>query len=405
MAYVVEAADFAGYPPEAKALATRELVLLRQLPAIFVALLLSEIMSYDWRFPAERGDIDRQLRFLRGLDEAGLRTTMAGFRELSIAEAMQDERWGAAPSDFIEKFTAYSWTVHQMDRFREAAGAYQKVMRATEPEPTPAVPRLCVVVVGRGAQPGAVTLFQKLRPHGTYFNRVKQTGGVEELFAVIAARVRAHGAEYAHWYVDGGEPVAVHDGGLRTISYQTLAPVRKALLQKMKTAQNTGDVVGPESLRSLLANLRPDQLGVAGASRDPVVQHFELSLLTEGSGTQIFSTTFVQWAGRELLRRARPLTLVLRYAPRQVDRPMNEMLLADGPGTVMKDDPAGSLVDADMGAYYTWINLMRLTGAEQASFVVWFEDQREALAVGPGLARGVVSATACDLPQILRWVG
>ncbi|WP_263382134.1 hypothetical protein [Granulicella arctica] len=405
MPYVIDAADFARYPPEAKKVASRNLVLLQQLPQIFAALLLSEIISYDWRFPAERADIDRQLRFLSGLSAAGLQASMTGFAGLSLSDAMREERWGAAPSDFIEKFTAYLWTVHQMDRFREAAKSYQEAMLLVKPEPSPAVPRLCVVIIGRDAAPGAVKLFQKLRPHGTYFTQVKQAGGVDELFTAVKARVSAHPASYAHWYVDGGEPVVkANAAGLQVISYETLAPVRTALLQKMKTAQNSGDVVGPESLRSLLANLRPDQLATSGASSDPVLQHFELSLLTEGSGTQIFSTTFVQWAGRELLRRARPLTLVLRYAPRQVDRPMNEMLVADGPGTKMKDDPAGSLIDADMGAYYTWINLMRLTGANRASFVVWFEDQREALAVGPTLARGVVSGTPCDLPQILKWV-
>ena len=404
MGYLLEAADLAGYPPEAKALALRELSLLQRLPAIFAALLLSEIASYDWRFPAERADIDRQLRFLGGMDAATLEGTMAGFAGLAISPEMQGSPWGVAPGNFIEKFTAYSWTVHQMDRFREAAGTYQKAMLAVEPEPLPAIPRLCVVMVGKGSAAGTVKLFQKLRPQGTYFNQVKPVGGLDDLFGTLNARVKAHPEDYAHWYVDGGEASA-RAVGLRTISYTALEPVRRALLEKMKTATSSGDVVGPESLRSLLANLRPDQFGVAGTTDDPVLRHFELSLLTEGSGTQIFSTTFVQWAGRELLRRARPLTLVLRYAPRQVDRPMNEMLVADGPGVKTKDDPVGSLVDADMGAYYTWINLMRLSGAEQASFVVWFEDQREALAVGPGMARGVVSETACGLVNILKWVG
>ena len=209
----------------------------------------------------------------------------------------------------------------------------------------------------------------------------------------------AHPAAYAHWYVDGGAPyVSPGPDGLLTISYERLAPVRRALLAKVNTVRASGDVVGPENLRSLLATLRPGQLGVTETG-DPVKQHFELSLLTEGSGTQIFSTTFVQWAGRELLRRARPITLVLRYAPRQTERAMNAMLAPDA--GVTQVDAAGSLVDADMGAYYTWVNLMRLTGAEQASFVVWFEGQNEALAAGPAMARGVASSTACDLPRLL----
>ena len=105
--------------------------------------------------------------------------------------------------------------------------------------------------------------------------------------------------------------------------------------------------------------------------------HFELSLLTEGAGTQIFSTTFVQWAAREALRRAQPITLYARFAPRQ-------------PGTVDAGapdrsarqpalDPQGSLIDADMGAYYTWLNQQRLTGADESRFLVWFEDHSEAV--------------------------
>ena len=75
-----------------------------------------------------------------------------------------------------------------------------------------------------------------------------------------------------------------------------------------------------------------------------------LKLLTEGSGTQIFSTSFTQWAARESLRRAQPLTLLVRFAPRQRQKPMNEMLFAKAESVEL--DPVGSLVDGDMGAYY-----------------------------------------------------
>ena len=408
MASLMRAEDFAQYPAQARVLATKHLALLQQLPAVFAALLLSEIISYDWRFPAEREDIDRQLHFLSSLDEAALRSTMAGFASLTLSSNLEQQRFAAAPADFIEKFTAYLWSVRQMDRFREAAASYQQAFLAKEREPLPEVPRLCIVVIGKGAAPGAVKLYQKLRPHGTYFSSVNAKGGLDTLFAAVEARVQAHPSPYAHWYVDGGRSYllrnpsnSTHGESLVTLSYQRLEPLRNALLKKVDTVRTSGDVVGPESLRSLLANLQPGQLAAEGASHDLLLRHFELSLLTEGSGTQIFSTTFVQWAGRELLRRARPLTLLLRYAPRQKDRPMNEMMHADaGP---LEEDPAGSLVDADMGAYYTWINLMRLTGAAESRFVVWFEDQSEALAIAPAMTRNVVSPGLCDLKQILRW--
>ena len=109
MAYVLAAADLGGFPPEARALGVQHLALLRRLPPAFAALLLREIQGYDWRFPAERSDINRQLEILAKLDAAALTAMMSGFGALSISEAMKDERWGAAPGEFVEKLTAYLW--------------------------------------------------------------------------------------------------------------------------------------------------------------------------------------------------------------------------------------------------------------------------------------------------------
>src|SRR5262249_45234803 len=65
--------------------------------------------------------------------------------------------------------------------------------------------------------------------------------------------------------------------------------------------------VGPEALGTILAQMRPADLGLTGEGnrpREAVLDRFAVSLLTEGSGTQIFSTSFAQWAAREALRRA-----------------------------------------------------------------------------------------------------
>src|SRR5205085_7002323 len=119
----------------------------------------------------------------------------------------------------------------------------------------------------------------------------------------------------------------------------------------------------------------------------------------EGSGTQIYSTTFAQWAAREALRRAQPLTLLVRFAPRQRQKTMNELLSTRPEQAEL--DPVGSLVDADMGAYYNWLNQQRLAGAEQSAFLVWFEGQSQALAIGPTTPRGTTSNSDTDLEQIL----
>ncbi|GGA67679.1 hypothetical protein GCM10011507_19030 [Edaphobacter acidisoli] len=393
--------DFTKYPPEARKLALQHFDLIEQLPVAFAIVFLRQLIDYDWRFPAERAEVDDQLSYLGAMSSDKLQSAMAGFASLSAASSLANEHWWADPIASTEKLTAQLWAQHQMDHFGNVAQQYQHDFRAAVPESEPAIPRLCIAIVGKDAAPGT-KLFEKLRPYGTYFTQVNPTDGVNTLLAALNTRAQASPAPYAHWYIEGGSAQPVPNKQIATVSYDALTPVREALLEKMTTVRLSGAVGGPENLRSVLAELRPDQIRAAGAQGDEVLQHFQLSLLTEGSGTQIFSTTFVQWAAREALRRARPLTLVTRYSPRQTQRPMNEMWMASrGP---LKVDPQGSLIDADMGAYYTWINQRRLTGAGSSRFIAWFEDQHEAIVVAPAMAKGTVSTSPCDLPKILSWI-
>ena len=400
--HTIQPGDFAHYPPEGKKVAAEHLSLLRQLPPAFAVSLLREIANYDWRFPAEQHDIDMQLRYLSAMSPSQLQAAMSAFA--ALPSPFESGSWASSPIESSEKLTAYLWTMHQMDNFRIAAETYQRNLSMAEPEVQPAVPRLCIVVVGKDSPVPTAPLFQKLRPHGTFFTQIKPADGLNTLFAAVTARISANPVPYGHWYLDGGEQFktsGANAGGLTTISYAALATLRTALLKKISSARTSG-AVGPEDLRSLLAQLRPDQMGAAETSSDELLRHFELNLLTEGSGTQIFSTTFVQWAARETLRRARPLTLLARFAPRQVQRPMDDMLTAHAVN--VQYDLPGSLVDADMGAFYTWINLMRLSGAGNSRFLAWFEDHQQAIAIAPTMAKGAVSTQPCDLSQVLRWM-
>ncbi len=81
------------------------------------------------------------------------------------------------------------------------------------------------------------------------------------------------------------------------------------------------------------------------------------------------------------------------------ERSMNEALNDRQSSPVL--DPEGALIDADMGAYYTWLNQARLTGAEESSFVVWFENHPEALAISPSSPRGAQSDRRVDLNELL----
>ena len=263
------------------------------------------------------------------------------------------------------------------------------------------MPRLGIVVVGKGVAENKYPLFRKLRPQGVCFNQVRPENGLRMLLDAIAARAKTHPAPYGHWYIDGGTKEKISCAALTCTSYNSLEPVRIALLNKLEKAIQSG-IGGPEPLRTMISQLRPEEVGLSDAADDAVLNHFQVNILTEGSGTQVFSTTFVQWAAREVLRRAQPMTILARFAPRQRQRPMNELL--SGKQQNAELDPEGSLIDADMGAYYTWLNQQRLSGAKQSSFLVWFEDHDEALAIAPTLPRGTQSDSPVDLQQLLSQI-
>ncbi len=395
----LNAEQFKGYPPEAKKLVTDYVGALQRLPLSFVPSLLREVIDYDFRFPPERKAMEKELANLKSLSAEQLKEWFQDLSQISISQKLENSDWVDSPGLFVEQLSAHLWATHQLDAFRKAATDYANRLQAAVPSESPAVPRLAIAVIGQGATAHEEPLFRKLRAHGGYFSHVNPENGLDTLLNAVAARAKAHPAPYAHWYIDGGQEAA-YDPALTCVSYHALEPARGALLRKMHgEIEKPG--MGPETLRTRMAQMRPEELGL-GKAGDAVLDRFQVKLLTEGSGTQIFSTTFAQWAARETLRRAQPLTLMVRFAPRQRQRPMNELLSGTQPNAEL--DPAGSLVDADMGSYYTYLNQQRLTGAEKSSFLVWFEAHNEAVAIGPGMPRGTASSTPTDLKQLLAWI-
>jgi hypothetical protein len=395
--------SFDSYPPQARTLASAHLSALQVLPLSFLVVTLRDVITYDWKLPAERERISRQLDYLAALPPASLTQLMHGFAFLQVAPSLDHQDWVADPAAALEKMTAYLWSSHQMDAFRNTAEDYSNQIGNALPQRLPSQPRLGIVLLGQGVADPASPLFRKLRPHGVYLRGVQDPNALPILLAEVerrAALPNPAGSAFRHWYIDGGH--AAPASNLTSISYAALEPARQALLQRTQKAIES-DGMGPERLRTLLARLRPEDIGL-GSGQPPTdtsaaLNYFQVSLLTEGSGTQIFSTTFVQWAARECLRRAEPETVLLRYAPRQQQQSMNVMLSGQ---KVSGLDPQGSLVDADMGAYYTWLNMRRLTGADQMRFLVYFEGHNQALAIAPTLPGGTTSDTPMDMARVLK---
>jgi hypothetical protein len=271
---------------------------------------------------------------------------------------------------------------------------------AAFPPKPPALARFTAVLVGKGVGETNLRLFRKLRPHGTYFTNVEAKDYFGAFLRTLSNRASACPEPFAHWYIDGGLPATV-PAGVAALSYGGLSAARAVLQRELKISYEKQ--IGSELMRSQLAQKKPEDVGLRSKGNEAVLNRFALSILTEGSGTQIYSTTFVQWAAREALRRAQPLTLFVRFQPRQRERPMQELLLET---TLTPElDPTGSLADADMGAYYTWLNQQRLPGADQSAFLALFEGHKQAIAIGPGIPKGVRSDEVIDIQDLASKLG
>jgi hypothetical protein len=403
-AHDLKAENFARYAPGGRSFAAGHIELLRRVPLPLLPLLLLQIQRYDVAFPAERARLSAEMSALEAMNEATFDNLMRPFAALDLSTDLKRMDWVNRPQQFTERLTAWLWSQNRIDLYHAAAESYQQQLEPLSPAPEPPTARWTLLLLGHGISHSEAPLFRKLAPHGTTFTNVDPAGGTEALMAEAAARADRFPFPYGHWYIDGGEPLAAHPA-LTTVCYRRLAPAARRefdLLHRFSADSNAGGLAAVETVSSYVASLTPDDLGLRGPSADAPLRHFEVSLLTQGAGCQIFSTTFVQWAARECLHRAQPVTLVARFATRQTMAPM-EQLLAQDPLSQPQDEQ-GSLVDADMGAYYTWINQSRLPGSEQARFLAWWEDRNLALVASPSLPRGSRSPARANMKQLLDWM-
>ncbi len=399
--------SFSRYPTQASALAVVSLPTLQRIPLALLPLFLRQLIKYDWLFPPEQRDLKGQIDGLAALPAAEFDALMQPFAAIQLPRQISDMDWVNRPKEFADRLSAFLWSVHQIDAYHRAIETYMQRISASLAMEAPETPRLTIVVVGAGVKETQLPIFRRLRPHGTLFTNVNADSAWPAIAAAFKSRTEQFPREHGHWYIDGGEPNAVLRATPRIdlVSYSELAPaVRKELVLLNRYISNppASNTTNAEGTIAYMTDLTPLELGLGGAVGDPVLQRFAVEILTEGSGTQVYSTTFVQWAARECLHRARPLTLLARFTPRQQAGTMNQLLARDP--FAQPTDAEGSLVDADMGAYYTWINQSRLPGADQARFLAWFEDHGTAIAIGPTMARGATSDTRADLGKILDWM-
>ena len=182
--------QFAGYPPEARKLVSGYVATLQRLPLAYVPSLLREAMEYDFKFPAERRELEKELANLSALSPEQSKVWMQEFSRIQLSSLLENSDWVNAPAQFVENLSAHLWTTHQLDAFRTAALGYADRLHAAVKPEAPVMPRLGITVVGQGVAAQEEPLFRKLRSHGAYFSNVKPERGLETLLNAVAARAK-----------------------------------------------------------------------------------------------------------------------------------------------------------------------------------------------------------------------
>src|SRR3954447_2365940 len=126
--------QFRNWPPLARGIAAARIGLLRQMPLGFLPLLFRELIACDWKFPAERGELDRQFQYLGSLTGAQLQNSMRGFAELRLTPALERVDWVNLPAQFSEQLSAHLWATHQIDAFHATATGYIRDFNQAVPD-------------------------------------------------------------------------------------------------------------------------------------------------------------------------------------------------------------------------------------------------------------------------------
>src|SRR5215469_2976244 len=110
--------QFRSYAPEASKLAIQYVGTLQHLPLSFVPSVLREIAEYDFKFPAERNSLEKELQTLSALSGEQLNEWFSPFTQIKLSSQLEHFDWVNAPAQFVEQLSSHLWTTHQLDAFR-----------------------------------------------------------------------------------------------------------------------------------------------------------------------------------------------------------------------------------------------------------------------------------------------
>jgi hypothetical protein len=200
-------------------------------------------------------------------------------------------------------------------------------------------------------------------------------------------------------------PIAVS-----SLSYSVLKPFRDKFLAELNKApkdiQATDEVISKLRLESWNGwDLWPLEV-----ANQPRLRKFVIDLFLSGNGAVIFSNAFVEWAAAEVLRRARPRTIVARFGMRSKPKPFTSIAVFENQQRISSlpdvDDPENSAIDALILARYVWLAASRYPEQEHTICLCVSEYRDSAYVILPaGKSLGWSPERPVAPEELYSWLG
>ena len=168
----LDRSNFSRYSALGRQFAVDHLSLLRRVPLAVLPPILEQIITLDWKFPAERDQLESQLDALEKLDAEVFQKLAAPFSKVDLPASLAAFDWVNQPAQFVQLLTPHLWSSGQIDAYRDAATKLlppaSAVIRTRARNP-----RLVLFVAGAELTAPRYPLFSKLRPHGLHLTDVE----------------------------------------------------------------------------------------------------------------------------------------------------------------------------------------------------------------------------------------
>jgi len=390
--------------------------LLKRLPLTFQPFLNEQLHTWDFLFPFEQQYLSRILTTLGGLDDEHFARLFHGLQEMEAR--MEVSRWAFSTREqTIENASLLARSPYYHEWRREVQKAFDEIDRQASANRYQASGRsenrLILLMFPDRLPLDRATAWKGWRGIGREleldldsvsltwtFNEILFRGSSESgkrprpSFVEAFAQKRGHSASDI-WIIEAGSHLsgllpelnASNGTAARAtfLSWEKLKALRETFLQQLNAIRK--DLSDADAVYSRLRNVDVEQWCPPEVASQPAVREFVRSLFLSGNGAVVFSNSFVEWAGSESLRRARPNVLIARFGTRNKPKLFTSVAIFENqekasPLPEVEDLP-GSALDAQVLAYYIWLSASRYPEYEHALCLCLAEGRSAAYALGP----------------------